>query len=73
MWREGSIAMIANSLAMFLSVLSVAWFARRDKKRQTLIEDLTSETTSETVKVDIEERTKALEGAGFSSLVDILL
>jgi MFS transporter, ACS family, pantothenate transporter len=61
MWREGSIAMIANSLAMFLSVLSVAWFTRRDKKREALIEDLSSETASETVKVDIEENSKALD------------
>jgi hypothetical protein len=62
MWREGSIAMIANALAMFLSVLSVAWFARRDNKRQALIEyPSTSETASETVKVDIEERAKALD------------
>jgi hypothetical protein len=62
MWREGSIAMIANALAMFLSVLSVAWFARRDKKREALIENpTTSETASETVKVDIEESPKALD------------
>ena len=53
--------MIANSLAMFLSVLRVAWFARRDKKREALIEDLNSETASETVKVDIEENSKALD------------
>jgi hypothetical protein len=54
--------MIANALAMFLSVLSVAWFSRRDKKREALIEDpTTSETASETVKVDIEESPKALD------------
>jgi hypothetical protein len=46
---------------MFLSMLSVAWFARKEQKREALIEDLASETASETVKVDVEERTKVLD------------
>lgn len=53
MWREGSIAMIANSLAMFLSVGSVWWFIRRDKRHAALIEAPISDASSDIVKVDL--------------------
>lgn len=61
MWREGSIAMIANSLAMFLSVGSVWWFVRRDKKHATLIEAPTSDAGSDIVKLDLDASSKALD------------
>ncbi|PVH78612.1 hypothetical protein DL98DRAFT_516622 [Cadophora sp. DSE1049] len=51
MWREGSIAMIANSLAMFFSMLSVWWFVRRDNKKASLIDTPASDAGSEIVKV----------------------
>lgn len=54
MWREGSIAMIANCLAMLLSVGSVAYFVYRDAKRAALIESPSSDAGSEIVKVDDE-------------------
>jgi hypothetical protein len=55
MWREGSIAMIANSLAMLLSVASVAWFSYRDKKRAALVEVPGSDAASDVVKVNNDE------------------
>jgi hypothetical protein len=37
-----------------MSILSVAWLALRDKIRAAVIETPTSETASETLKVDFE-------------------
>lgn len=61
MWREGSIAMIANSLAMFFSVLSVWLFVRRDNRKASLIDTPASDAGSEIIKVDERPAQKALD------------
>lgn len=44
-WYEGSIAMIATGIAMFFSVLSVVYYERRDKLRETVVDGVEEDGT----------------------------